>query len=276
MTCYFPWRKRGEHSAPLLPCGQCIGCRLARSREWMARLMHEARFHEDAYFLTLTYSDEKIPTQLDGMGILCPRDLQLFWKRLRKGFSHCRIKYYACGEYGDITGRPHYHAIVFGLKLNDLVKYDDDLFTSASVDKEWGNGNVLIGSVTHESCSYVSGYIMKKLTGKVAQENYRRFGIVPEFSRMSRRPAIGKEFFNIYHSDMYPHDAMHLRGHICKPTRFYDKMFQKLDSVSYDNVKRKRKLQRLSSKDYVRKTSKKALAAGNLIKITEKKIRKKI
>lgn len=240
----------------------------------MARLMHEAQFHDDAHFITLTYDEEHIPMQLDGMGILCPKDLQLFWKRLRKEFGD-GIRYYACGEYGDETGRPHYHAIVFGLHLDDLVVYDDKLFTSQKLDDVWKCGNVLVGDVTYDSCSYVAGYIMKKLTGKVAVENYRRYGIVPEFSRMSRRPAIGKKFFDEYYSDMFPEDVMLVRGIVNKPTRYYDKLFKKLDSDGYDKIKRARKFDRLDD-GFVQRTSKKTLAAGELIRKIKKKSRSKI
>ena len=45
-----------------LPCGNCIGCRLERSRQWAVRCMHEASLYEDNCFLTLTYSPEFLPS----------------------------------------------------------------------------------------------------------------------------------------------------------------------------------------------------------------------
>ena len=65
--------------------------------------------HPHNAYITLTYNDDHLPAN----GSLQPRDLQLFWKRLRKARTP-GIRYYACGEYGDQTARPHYHAIIFG------------------------------------------------------------------------------------------------------------------------------------------------------------------
>lgn len=115
-----------------LPCGQCIGCRIDRSRQWANRCMLELQYHDSAYFVTLTYDDFHIPKayypdpetgEVHTSYTLCKRDFQLWMKRLRKKFSDDKIRFFACGEYGGQTKRPHYHAIVFGLHLNDLVKY---------------------------------------------------------------------------------------------------------------------------------------------------------
>ena len=139
-----------------VPCGHCIACRIARTREWTIRLLHESEFWSDTSFLTLTYNDDFLPSD----GSLVPRDLTLFFKRLRKDLSHDRrkIKYYACGEYGDTYGRPHYHAIVFGISPND----------KKLVEENWPYGFVRIGTVTYDSCRYVAGYVQKKLYGKGA------------------------------------------------------------------------------------------------------------
>ena len=91
-----------------VPCGHCLACRIARTREWTVRLLHESEFWEDTIFVTLTYDDEHLPSDRS----LVPRDLTLFFKRLRKDLGDRKIKYYACGEYGDTFGRPHYHAII--------------------------------------------------------------------------------------------------------------------------------------------------------------------
>lgn len=41
-------------------------------------------------------------------------------KVVRRRFPDDRIRFFAAGEYGDKTFRPHYHAILFGLHLHDL------------------------------------------------------------------------------------------------------------------------------------------------------------
>ena len=81
------------------PCGQCIGCRLERSRQWAIRCVHESQLHENSVFVTLTYSDEFCPISLEYA------HFQNFMKRLRKKFGPTRM--YMCGEYGERTFRPH-------------------------------------------------------------------------------------------------------------------------------------------------------------------------
>ena len=142
-----------------IPCGHCIGCRLKYSRIWADRCMAESQYHDSNLFLTLTYDDEHLPDRrkLDD-GSLSPihslnkRDLQLFIKRLRSLFPEQKIRYFACGEYGDTYGRPHYHAIVFGLQGTDEKIVQDC----------WQRGFVMLGGVSQKSIGYVTGYVLKK------------------------------------------------------------------------------------------------------------------
>ena len=99
----------------VVPCGKCLSCRIAKRREWTMRLWHELPYHQSSIFLTLTYDDDNLPPNAS----LSKSDLQKFFKRLRKDLSYVdrKIKYFAAGEYGPKTNRPHYHAIVFGLSL---------------------------------------------------------------------------------------------------------------------------------------------------------------
>jgi len=98
-----------ELSGVELPCGKCLNCRETRSAEWALRLEHESHYWTDTCFLTLTYDEENL--LIDDLD---PVELKNFIKRLRKVIK-VPIKYYACGEYGELYGRPHYHLIVFGL-----------------------------------------------------------------------------------------------------------------------------------------------------------------
>lgn len=152
-------------------CGWCIGCRLKKSRDWSIRLQHESRMHERNSFLTLTYNDEKLPTDLS----LNVTHWQLFAKRLRKSISknkppHNKFRFYHCGEYGEQTLRPHYHAIMFGLDFVDSRKPhkksgEHTLYTSERLTEIWGKGHVYIGDCTPQSCDYVSKYVTKKIVG---------------------------------------------------------------------------------------------------------------
>lgn len=195
--------KTAAHSGvPLrLPCGQCIGCRLERSRQWAVRCLHEKMIWEFNYFVTLTYSDKFLPAGLT----LDKRALQLFMKRLRKHYGD-GIRFYGCGEYGDRTKRPHYHLILFNCKLDGLrfYKHQADgspLFYSETLEKLWPFGFNVVGEVTFESCAYVARYITKKIFGDKAEAHYG--GRQPEFTVMSRRPGIGSAWFERYGKHAY-------------------------------------------------------------------------
>ena len=93
------------------PCGQCRACRVNRARDWAVKIMHETDYYDYSTFMTITYDEENVPYEFSGddglVQTLCKRDLQLFIKRLRKWLHPEKIKYYACGEYGSRTHRPH-------------------------------------------------------------------------------------------------------------------------------------------------------------------------
>lgn len=154
----------------LVPCGKCVACRIAYSREWSMRLVHEASTSGSSVFLTLTYSDEFLPLDLS----LSVSSLQKFIKRLRKRFSDRLIKYFSCGEYGEKSFRPHYHLIVFGLSFNELDCYrvSRDVYSSRVLEFVWTNGFNSVGFVTPDSTRYVTDYVFKKYSGEKAKEFY--------------------------------------------------------------------------------------------------------
>lgn len=157
----------------LVPCGKCLSCRINKRSAWTGRMLLELQSWPYAMFLTLTYSDENLPNPPH----VSKRDLQLFFKRLRKAFEPQKLRYYACGEYGEGFGRPHYHAIVYGFDpLNEVHR---DL-----VRRAWPFGFVYFGDASINSMQYVAGYVAKKL-------NKWDDGRPAEFTLMSRRPALG-------------------------------------------------------------------------------------
>lgn len=163
------------------PCGKCLSCRIAKAREWSARLMHELAYWNSAVFVTLTYSDKYLPENRS----LRKADLQKFFKRLRKGLHGAPIKYFACGEYGEHTARPHYHAIIFGLGQDTRSR---EHITDAWRFCEWSNFAVkkAFGTVTYDSCRYVSDYIFKKYNGELAKEVYLSKGLEVPFKLSSQ------------------------------------------------------------------------------------------
>ena len=211
-----------------LPCGQCIGCRLERSRQWAMRCMHEAQLHEHNCFITLTYDDTHLPSDQS----LHYRDFQLFIKRLRKRYPTTKISYYMAGEYGENFGRPHYHACIFGLDFHDKTTSGSLIYRSPDLEALWPFGYSSIGDVNFESAAYVARYIMKKQTNKQHYqysdlETGEIIQMTPEFNKMSLKPAIGLNWYKKYKTDVYPHDYVVLRGKKLKPPKYYDNLYKR-------------------------------------------------
>ncbi len=231
-----------------VPCGQCIGCRLEKSRQWAMRCVHEASLYEENCFITLTYDDERLPAS----GSLDKSAFTKFMKRLRRRFDSQRIRFYHAGEYGDRFGRPHYHALLFGFDFPDKypwsVRSDHPVWRSHILESLWPFGQSEIGSVTFESAAYVARYVVKKVTGEKADDYYSvvtELGevvpIQPEYSTMSRRPGIGKAWYDEFKSEVYPSDGVVIRGKLMKPPRFYDGQYELEDPRSMAAVKARRR-----------------------------------
>ena len=245
-----------------IPCGQCIECRLQRSRRWADRCMLELGYHESSYFLTLTYDNEHIPKNplIDyetgeiyaENATLVKKDLQDFMKRLRRAYEYKgyenKLRFFACGEYGSQTLRPHFHIIVFGLKLDDLTLYKrnfngDNLYNSAFISKLWKNGFSVVGDVTWESCAYVARYIMKKHLGKDS-EFYDIYNIEPEFTLMSRKPGIARQYYDEHKDELFYQDFVSIPtkdgGKQIFPPPYYEKLFEE-DFPENEVIERKEK-----------------------------------
>lgn len=205
-----------------LPCGQCIGCRLERARMWSLRLMHEASLWESSVFVTLTYDDAHVPAD----GSLRPRDFTLFMKRLRRGREEKDgpVRYYQAGEYGEELGRPHHHAVLFNVALDDGRvcgrSGEKPLWHSDKLDALWGQGRCTYGDVTQESAGYVARYCLKKVTGLLADSYYS--GRVPEYSTMSRRPGIGQGWFEKWRMDIHSGMIRLRGGQEVRAPRYYE------------------------------------------------------
>lgn len=223
-----------------LPCGQCIGCRLAHSRDWATRCVHEAHMHDFNCFITLTYSPENLPEH----STLVRKHFTDFMKRLRKSLGETSIRYFGCGEYGSQLMRPHYHAIIFGYDFPDkkLFKAGDfPLYTSPLLERCWLFGFSTVAAFSFESAAYVARYCVKKVTGSRADEHYGPR--IPEFSAMSLKPGIGYNFFMEYYDDIVNSDACIGRGgKQIKPPRYYDKLLSGCDLEKLESNKLNRQL----------------------------------
>lgn len=236
-----------------VPCGQCIGCRLERSRQWAIRCAHEASLYKNNCFLTLTYSPENLPPH---NSLFMPH-FQQFMSDLRDRFgyhktrrpNHPFIKYFHCGEYGERNDRPHYHACLFNFDFSDKSHWktvrDNRLYVSAALSELWPFGFHSIGDVTFESAAYVARYITKKITGAPALDHYtvydKRGEIIserfPEYTTMSRRPGIGKEWFSRYSTDVYPDDFIIMSEKKLRPPRYYDKLYDQFAPLEAQKIK---------------------------------------
>lgn len=183
-----------EASTPF-PCGKCLHCKINKSRVWAHRIVLECITSEKSCFVTLTYDEKHIPDWES----LKPDDVTKFLKRIRKTIEPNKLRYFYNGEYGDLSGRPHYHLCLFGIG-ND--EYGQKAIKDAWSDR-YGDeiGIVHIGELNSKSAQYVSGYVTKGLSkADIIGKNYSRFigsRKLPEFQRMSRRPAIGSEAIRI-------------------------------------------------------------------------------
>lgn len=261
-------------------CGQCLGCRLDRSRMWAIRMCHEASLHSDgagSVFITLTYRDRIACDQKQADRELhIPEDwnlrkdhFQKFMKRLRKRRPGARLKYYHCGEYGRICrhgldlelvscplckfGRPHYHAVIFNCEFpdkfvsscqNGVIRY-----ASQELEEIWGYGIVDVGEVTPQSAAYVARYCMKKINGVNAEEHYQQITddgeiivVEPEYATMSN--GVGKGWYEKFHSDVFPSDEVPVYGAATpiskKAPRYYEELLKQVDETLLQEVKQKR------------------------------------
>lgn len=256
--------------AKMIPCKQCIGCRLDYSRDWATRIMLECTNYrkEECWFITLTYDDEHIPEnetfeineetgEIVGDYIgwsLKPKDLTDFLKRLRRHWEYHynidKIRFFGCGEYGGQTQRPHYHICVMGLPISknmlEHYKYNklgQEIYICEEIEKIWGKGYAPIGSVTWESAAYVARYMLKKQKGPSAKDFYGRQGKIPEFTRMSRRPGLANNYYTQNHDDVYKNDEIIIPGkkaRTIKPPKYFDDLYDLDNPEEFAKIKAER------------------------------------
>lgn len=183
------------HTAMQVPCGKCLGCQADKALSWALRCYHESSQYNQNCFVTLTYDDEHLPPHL------LKDDLQKFIKEVRR--TH-EVRYYACGEYGSKTNRPHYHLLMFGqdFKNGSEIQIDDELYTAPYLSETWNKGMVCVADFTMATACYVAGYVSKKI-GRDDDDS---------FHLMSRRPGIGFDWLRRYYGDILATDSVTCDG----------------------------------------------------------------
>lgn len=291
---FFRARKGSDVRPIKLPCGQCVGCRLEKSRQWAIRCVHESELYEQNCYITLTYRKEDVPT-IGGRPTLVKSDFQKFMKRLSISRVRANLpapRFYYCGEYGeDDVNHPHYHAILFGIDFEDKYPWKENqsgdvIYRSPLLESFWTHGFSSVGAVTFKSAAYVARYVMKKQTGKAAifYEHVDADGVVhqvqPPYTDMSRGGrgklgGIGYRWFERFKADVYPDDFIVVNGKKIRPPRYYDQLLARLDADDLEDMKFKRHLSgqahsennsrdRLRVREQVQIAKLKLLKRGNL------------
>lgn len=227
-----------------LPCGKCPDCLLNHAQMWSLRCSHEAEFHTEKCFLTLTYDRNHVPFN-NGYKTLEYKDVQLFLKRLRKDLSKSgiKIRFFCSGEYGGNKCRPHYHMILFGFTPKDLTFFRTSysglpIFRSKYLEEKWKCGYVFVGTVTSESAGYVARYSMDKQKNKGEKfYEYRE----KELLRMSRRNGIGFDWISKWYRTVY--NLGYIKHDNCKMRipRFYFTFLEKNFKILYLRLKNRLK-----------------------------------
>lgn len=256
----------------IIPCGQCIGCRLDYSRNWANRGSLETKEHLENFWITLTYDDEHLPKveemitsddfvftetdEIEWKGCLFPKDLKNFIDYLRKivkkETGHTGIRFIASGEYGERGRRPHFHIILFNCPLPVESFYEsridwkkDTYWKSDIIDKAWGKGIAEVGEVNWETIAYTCRYITKKINGKDSEYVYAAKGQIKEFLRTSRMPGIARNYYEDNKIEIYKQDKIPiiekkgLRWE--KPPKYFDRLMETENPELMEEVKENRK-----------------------------------
>ena len=239
----------------LIPCGQCIGCRIRQREDWTTRIELEARDYpkEEVWFITLTYDDDHVPGMIvktgeimrkvqytwkpgekrpDSVQILLYEDIQKFLKRLRKDYKG-KLRYFVAGEYGEQTARPHYHMILYGWRPTDLENlykiHHNGYYTSKWLADLWGMGQIQIAQAVPETYRYVAGYVTKKMyeiDNKKANEYYE-LGQTKPFACMSLKPGLGDHYYQEHKAEIWRQGYIQCtNGKRAQIPRYYEKQME--------------------------------------------------
>ena len=228
--------KYSNHKYMELPCGQCIGCRLDRAKQWTIRNIVELAQHEESCWITLTYDEQS--KQSDSLRY---EDFKTFIKALRRKFKNThRIRYYMAGEYGELRYRPHFHICLYGwqppMKFPTTKSHAGfPQFESPTLTRLWKKGMVTVGDLNAETIAYTARYITTKVNGSQAEAHYKTNSIdkdtgeilsqlEPEFNRMSLKPGIGGEYYKQNIHQLINDDSIFANRKWQKLPRYFDRL----------------------------------------------------
>lgn len=222
-------------------CGKCFECQKAYSNEWALRLYHEKKYHKYSFFLTLTYDDAHCPP------MLMKKDLQMFIRRLKK---FADFRYFACGEYGGKSGRPHYHLMIFTDDLDPFGFYcpfamgnysNYFRYTSSLLIMHlWTFGfHTIETKVEFSTLRYVAKYMQKSRLSDFSSELQKPFLL------MSHKPYIGLREDDLLNWYMQRNgdDKFYVDGFSYAIPNFYNQVLQR-NGILLDKVYSERRLSR--------------------------------
>lgn len=261
----------------LIPCGQCIGCRIRQREDWTTRIELEARKYpkEEVWFITLTYDDDHVPGMIVKTGeimrkvqytwkpgekrpssvqILLYEDIQKFLKRLRKAYRG-KLRYFVAGEYGEQTARPHYHMILYGWKPTDLENlykiHHNGYYNSKWLANLWGMGQIQIAQAVPETYRYVAGYVTKKMyeiDGKKANQYYE-LGQTKPFACMSLKPGLGDQYYQEHKKEIWRQGYIQCtNGKQAQIPRYYEKQMEAENPERLWRIKQNRQKKAMQQK----------------------------
>lgn len=136
-------------------CGKCLECRKQKQREWLVRMSEELRSEPNAYFMTLTFSEEKLEEykklcNSEDPNTIVTKAMRLMLERCRRKLGHS-VKHWFISELGHTgTERVHLHGLVWGIGMDKLV------------EEKWQNGITFTGTYVNEkTINYITKYITK-------------------------------------------------------------------------------------------------------------------
>lgn len=261
----------------LIPCGQCIGCRIQQREDWTTRIELEARDYpkEEVWFITLTYDDDHVPGMILKTGeimrkvqytwkpgeklpssvqILLYEDIQKFLKRLRKAYRG-KLRYFVAGEYGEQTARPHYHMILYGWRPTDLENlykiHHNGYYTSKWLANLWEMGQIQIAQAVPETYRYVAGYVTKKMyeiDGKKANAYYE-LGQTKPFACMSLKPGLGDHYYQEHKKEIWQQGYIQCtNGKRAQIPRYYEKQMEAENPQRLWRIKQNRQMKTIEQK----------------------------
>ena len=261
----------------LIPCGQCIGCRIRQREDWTTRIELEAKDYpkEQVWFITLTYDDDHVPGMIvktgeimrkvqytwkpgekrpESVQILLYEDIQKFLKRLRKAYKG-KLRYFVAGEYGEQTARPHYHMILYGWEPTDLTNlykiHHNGYYTSKWLEDLWGMGQIQIAQAVPETYRYVAGYVTKKMyeiDGKKANAYYE-LGQTKPFACMSLKPGLGDHYYQEHKAEIWQQGYIQCNnGKHAQIPRYYEKQMEAEDPQRLWEIKQNRQKKAIEQK----------------------------